>query len=288
MDIPGSPSAREEEGNSRQPSSIYWRFTFNNYAEHIKNGIAGFAAFVDKLNKDGLYVFQKEICPETGTPHLQGYVKFNTKRRPNERYKYYTSNGKYAMRWFKSSKNFWNGGTGSGPSYCLKSESKDPADMHLYTNIDSLNQIEVDEPYGWQLKIMEIIKEKPDKRTIHWFWSEKGGVGKTTLAKYLCVNHKALYIGGKADDIKCAVAAMEKKPIIIIMGIPRCTEHISWKGIEEVKDGLFFSGKYESGMCIYNSPHVIVLANEAPDIDKLSKDRWNIVKIDDLKDLKVE
>jgi len=66
-----------------------------------------------------------------------------------------------------------------------------------------------------------------------------------------------------------------------IFGYARSKEnYISYEALEEIKDGLFFSGKYESGMVCINPPHVVVLCNFAPDESKLSKDRWVIKNID--------
>jgi len=249
-------------GNSKRPTaSKRWIFTFNNY-EKYKNGVAGLA---EEFSKFGLYVFQEERG-EQGTPHLQGCIEFNTPGRPLERIKVDGIHWDKCKDWEASLK------------YCTKEESRSG---QIYTNIDSLKPIEVDEPYGWQLEVMDIIKTKPDKRTIYWFWESKGNMGKTSLAKYLCVKYKALYIGGSAADIKCAVAQMPVKPVIIILGIPKCTEHISYKALEEIKDGLFFSGKYESGMVVMNNPHVFVFANEPPDVTMLSFDRWKIKCIRD-------
>ena len=59
----------------------------------------------------------------------------------------------------------------------------------------------MEEPYGWQSEVMEIIKQKPDKRTIHWFWEPDGCKGKTTLSKYLVVKHNALMLTGKSGDM---------------------------------------------------------------------------------------
>lgn len=69
-------------------------------------------------------------------------------------------------------------------------------------------------------------------------------------------------------------------PKIIVFDIERSRENfVSYGGIEEVKNGLFFSPKYEGGMCIYNSPHIFVFANFPPDETQLSEDRWNIINI---------
>jgi len=49
--------------------------------------------------------------------------------------------------------------------------------------------------------------------------------------------------------------------------------------LESIKNGLFFSGKYESTQVVMNSPHLIIFANEPPDKSKMSADRWHIVRI---------
>lgn len=132
----------------------------------------------------------------------------------------------------------------------------------------------------WQKKIEEEILEDPDDRKIHWICDYDGNKGKTQLAKYLCHVHGALFVGGKGNDIKYAVAQQAEKdqyPRIIILGLPRTIEdYVSYSAIEEVKDGIFFSGKYESGMVIGNSPHVLCFANFYPDTAKMTKDRWKI------------
>ena len=54
--------------------------------------------------------------------------------------------------------------------------------------------------------------------------------------------------------------------------------------MEEIKDGLIYSGKYEGGFANIEHPHVIVVSNFAPELSKLSEDRWNILKIDKISD----
>ncbi|XP_033106596.1 uncharacterized protein LOC117108618 [Anneissia japonica] len=41
------------------------------------------------------------------------------------------------------------------------------------------------QPKRWQQKVIDLCKEEPDDRTIHWYWDKKGGTGKSTLMKYL-------------------------------------------------------------------------------------------------------
>lgn len=66
----------------------------------------------------------------------------------------------------------------------------------------------------------------------------------------------------------------------IIIDLSRSMEdHVPYEAIEDIKNGIFFSGKYESKMIVRNNPIVIIFANFEPDTSKLSKDRWVITKI---------
>jgi len=56
---------------------------------------------------------------------------------------------------------------------------------------------------------------------------------------------------------------------------------MNYGAIEQVKNGLVFSGKYESSMLIFNPPHVVIFANDTPDESMYSNDRWHIHKITD-------
>ena len=62
---------------------------------------------------------------------------------------------------------------------------------------------------------------------------------------------------------------------------------MSYIAIEGIKDGCFFSAKYEAGMCVYNPPHVMVFANKAPELTMLSSDRWVVKCLDKPKDYQI-
>ena len=77
------------------------------------------------------------------------------------------------------------------------------------------------------------------------------------------------------------ISEMVKKdgaPKVVLINITR-QGSVSYNGLEAVKDGIFFSSKYESGMCMFNSPHVIVFSNEEPEYENLTKDRWNVIDL---------
>ena len=73
-------------------------------------------------------------------------------------------------------------------------------------------------------------------------------------------------------------------PGCVLMNLPRSydSSFLSYPALECVKDMLFFSGKYGSAMVNGPPPHVMIFANEPPDVTKLSRDRWCIREIRDL------
>ncbi len=239
----------------------HWCFTLNNY---IKEDIVNICTISAKNNIK--YIFQEETGKE-GTKHLQGYICFAKKNRP--------------MAIFNI-KAHWGGTRNVKASirYCCKEESRTG---EIYTNFHvPIKTLESGKFYDWQKKVVEICKSEPNDRTVNWFWSKKGCKGKTAIAKWICYNMNAILVGGANNNMKFAIAKMCEKslaPTIVIIDLPRSSTYVSYVRIEEIKNGIFFSSKFESGMCIFNSPHVFVFANRKPDKDQLSKDRWNIVKV---------
>jgi len=136
----------------------------------------------------------------------------------------------------------------------------------------------------FQQTVMDIIDvEEPDERIIYWFWETIGNVGKTALCKHICLKYpkRVLIVNGKQSDMFNAVLSFKEStgdyPSIIIIDIPRSMiNYVSWGGIEKIKDGLFYSGKYEGGQCVFNCPHVVCFANSAPNMELLSEDRWRV------------
>lgn len=219
------------------------------------------------------YLFQEEICPETKTPHLQGAVCFK-----NARY-FSTLKEKFPTVHWEVMRN-----ESASFDYCMKEESKKKDGLRRSGGLPKRLTSPIDKLYDWQKTLVEKLAKEPDQRSIMWYWEPEGNVGKTVLAKHICIkNPDAIYVSGKAQDVKYAVAqrvAAGKPPRIVIYGVPRTyEEYVSYAALEEVKDGIFFSGKYEAGMVMYNNPHVVVLANCEPEKEKVSSDRWDIVRI---------
>ena len=67
----------------------------------------------------------------------------------------------------------------------------------------------------------------------------------------------------------------------VVMNLARSQEgYISYKAIEDFKDGLCISTKYagKSIIKIKSNAKIIVMANWLPDQSKLSADRWDIIE----------
>jgi len=119
--------------------------------------------------------------------------------------------------------------------------------------------------YPWQKNIVDILEREPDDRKIYWVWESDGNRGKTALCKYLSARYGAVLLTGKSNDMKYAIASMPNYPRIILIDCPRSMmEYISYPGLEEIKNGYFFCGKYESRQIIGNPPHMVVFANKEP------------------------
>lgn len=138
----------------------------------------------------------------------------------------------------------------------------------------------------WQAQVTGWITGQADYRTIYWVWQPVGSTGKSYLAKYLHYFHGAILTGGGAGDMKHAIARWNQitghYPIIILIDVARGDRITkpAFKGLEQIKNAMFFSGKYQSTMvasCL--PPHVVVFANQPPNRSFMSGDRWRVYTI---------
>lgn len=216
---------------------------------------------------------------ENGTPHIQGYVEFPTKVRPIG-YKGCPREVHWGDRNGKPAR----GSREANVAYC----TKDDGEPHfkgwgpLYRKPLCFPDMDL----WWEKEILKVIAEDPDDRTIHWYWSDAGNLGKTTFTKFLCMKHGACLLAGKGADVRNgALTWMKDKgsyPRLCVFPIPRSfnSEYLSYEAIENVKDACFYSGKYEGGTVCAACPHLLVLSNFPPDEERMSSDRWHIVNID--------
>lgn len=268
-------------GNTKTPHDINmdknkkkktraWQFTYNNF------NMENLEQFTEKFKDLGCeYIFQLE---EVSCKHLQGAIYFKSPRNMS-----FQQGFNNTIHWERG-RNWRN-----LKKYCCKLESRIDGP---WTNIPGLKfRKTIKDPlrgkklYTYQKFIKEIIKEEPDDRTIYWFYEKIGNTGKSSLCKHLKLKYKnkLISVSGKSKDVIYAISSVlenDEDIDIIIYDIPRSNiDYISYTGMEKIKDGYCFSGKYESKEILINSPHIICFANELPNTGKMSKDRWKIYEL---------
>jgi hypothetical protein len=254
----------------KDPRGRRWFFTWNNHTKESINTL---------LNIKGLkkYVIQEEISA-SDTPHLQGHMIFKDAK------KFSTMKNHANIHW-ELTKNKY-----AATKYCTKLDTSTgkrwiKGFKILETVKDPMEGLT---PYPYQKEILDMLEKVPDPRSIYWYWSREGNTGKSTLCKHICMTMDALLIGGATGHAQYAVAQRHAKghnTKIILMDIPRIVDidKISYKTLEEIKNGCFFSVKYESQMILMNPPHIIVFSNKEPIYGNMSEDRWNVKEITDIK-----
>jgi len=215
-----------------------------------------------------------EICPETGREHLQCYIVFNNKVRANETYKLLKGH------WEKA-----KGSDSENYRYCSK-DGKFKSWGHFNTLIEHY-KINKDDLTREQVYIADKFNEKEDPkfgRKIYWYWEAKGGWGKSLLATYMVDNMNGIMVSGAKKDVLFGVSQMVEKgrdPELVVVDIPRVNKDaVSVQAIEMIKNGMFYNEKYESGMCRFPRPHIVCFSNHPPPLQKMSRDRWVVVKLD--------
>lgn len=216
-------------------------------------------------------IIQSEKCPTTGRPHMHFMLWGNKQFRDTE---LKLPKESYKGEQLKDKDNKSN--------YANKEKSHDG----IFRTKWGFPQEFEDECLHntWNEWVFDTVREKPDKRTIHWFWSNKGKVGKTSLVKYLIHHFNAQFAtGGKYTDIMNLVyhTDMETCKCVIFLLPKEHKNHISYSALESVKDGLVSNMKsFKNGSKMFPRPHVFVFANYPPETEKLSSDRWNVKHLD--------
>ena len=132
---------------------------------------------------------------------------------------------------------------------------------------------------------MEINRE-PDKHIIFYYVDPKGGKGKTFIQKNLKDKYPERifqFIDSKATDVYHQLHKHQTRygqaPNVIFYNITRFQYNqenfINYSAIEDIKDGLVTSLKYDGGDVFFeNNPHVCIFSNQSLEYRHMSFDRW--------------
>lgn len=273
---PDTPLSQGEDGNTDCHPPTYkarrWCMTLNNWTE-------------DELAHLTSYSWVKLACQsecgEEETSHLQACmasknaIRFSTLQKLLPR-----------AHWEKCRN--WD----ASVAYCTKEDTHDGRVRILEGVEPSYEEAPVVDYWDpsleteWQKEIIGIADAEPDMRKIHWYWSRMGGLGKSELARHYKFHApgRSILCSGAARDCKFMLAqCIEAKrcPRVIFWDLARdCEDRLSYRAMEEIKNGYCASSKYESAELLFAKPTIIVFANFPPNESKLSADRWVIKQID--------
>lgn len=264
IDVLGNTYTKTSQRQNREKEVKKYCFTLNNYTEEE------YKELKIRLNPLGNWILGKEVG-ESGTPHIQGFILLSKKKSWSSFVKHVNNNRLHIEQ--------CKGSTEQNVNYCSK-------DNNFESNFVEKKYIEeIDELYPWEIEINNILSTPPDKRTLYYYFEPDGCKGKTTYQKYVYTHFdKCIILSGKGADMKNGIIsyfnANKFLPQIVLINIPRdAKDFVSWTGIEEIKDMMFYSGKYEGGCICGKCPHVIMFSNSPPPINKVSADRWKVFEI---------
>lgn len=264
-DTKNSSNSSGDLGNTNNqisPSKKWCFTTFNVDKTNIEN-------ILQTINSsNSSYIFGLETCPTTKKNHLQGYIEFTNKVRPKNMFNDNT------IHWEKS-----KGNREANIKYCMKE------DVNPYTNFLIEKPIKLPPMPVWADEIIKILEKPINPREIYWFFDDCGNTGKSSIAKNLCATYGAIILSGKNADMKYGIMKYKEKkgvyPELIIIDCPRSNlRYLSYTGVEEIKNGCFFSSKYECEMVVMNNPNVFVFANALPETGAMSIDRIKLYDCD--------
>lgn len=156
-----------------------------------------------------------------------------------------------------------------------------PTNVLRFVDMYGVKPVLVDGPLRqWQLHLNQRVDGEPDDREINFIVDENGKSGKSWLTRYWFSTRddmQRLSIG-KRDDLAFAIDPSKK---LFVFDIPRGSmEFLQYSVLEQLKDQMIFSPKYESrSKVLPHKVHVVVFSNEAPDLTKMTADRYRVTHI---------
>lgn len=223
------------------------------------------------------FVYQLERGEETHVLHYQGWLNLKRKQRPKAlassvNHLFYGINISHAS----------NEGKVALKSYCMKVDTRvDGPWTHegrlvAYQGADLPSLL-----YPWQQYFAQLFEGKADDRTIHWLVDPEGSHGKSKFTKYCEFKEIACSLAyAHAHDLINLVFKRGKRNAYVVDLTRTKPALVSamdlYAALESVKNGHITNTKYETGVHLFDPPHVLVLANTPPVRSALTSDRFRL------------
>jgi hypothetical protein len=258
------------------------------------------------------YIIFGRETGESGTPHLQGYVQFDIRKRFTQVVQLLSGahvtvarNSSAAREYCKKEGNFEEHGIYKKHGGRRGLDDFKTAVKDGMTNLKAIREnhssiiarypkfvidyirdnqkLTIVQPLpllDWQENLLNLLKEPPDNRKIIFVVDHDGNRGKSWFCKYVyqTLDHVQILVPGKKADMAICI---QPDIQILFLDAPRAKqgEYIQYDFLEEIKNGYVFSSKYESHYVFLEAVHVVVMMNEEPDRTKLSADRYQVITI---------
>lgn len=134
---------------------------------------------------------------------------------------------------------------------------------------------------AFQREVVEYMEGEPRPREIMFCVDPDGGSGKSWLCQYALSKwpEKTQVMRIGRRDDMAHVIDVDKT--LFLVDVPRgMMVYLQYSVLESLKDRMVFSPKYESSLKVMrNLPTVICFSNEEPDMNALTADRFKIVNV---------
>lgn len=290
-----------------------WAFTVNNYTDKQVNSL--------KTIECVYVVFGYEIAPTTGTPHLQGYIYFKDAKTKtailklfgfkcylNPRYRKSTplkaseyckkncneiyehgecplNESGIAKRWTELNQSIKDGASWKqiiedNPDLSIRYRVGLQAHYNDLTppkvNIDLIKLYGSLLPY--QDRLLNLASGPIHSRYIYYIIGQ-GNDGKSKFAQHLIhqKDFQMMYTG----ETKDMGSLWKGRNCVFNFARDHDLDKVNWSVIEDIKDGMVFSPKFNSEVKEFPRPHIFIFANHKPPASRLTSDRWVFLYIDD-------
>jgi hypothetical protein len=132
----------------------------------------------------------------------------------------------------------------------------------------------------WQKKVLNLLVDQGDRRVL-WVWDYDGNSGKSELCKFLMMKRGfQLLSPGRTHDL-CGLIKPFAKGFVFdcsrnsFSGSSIGRINAMYEVLEDLKNKFLITGKYKGCEKIIQHNTVIVFANQLPNLDRLSLDRWD-------------